>query len=1236
MFDNAPVTRSFCELVKSGRPFREIFGEECLLVRVASELGSDSLSLQDQADLRDVLAMFEGQVDEGLLDVSGQVQATGVPEEQLRYRTTLKALSSLLRSLCVKTLALDEQPLLEAAGLLTQVFGDERRFPTPNRDRRQEDLRKSDALYACFHNVLGDSWNSGGWAAWDFVCRARHRSGNPSIVAATRQGAFPLLLYVKNTKVARVARLHIELIAGEEAGFWPSLWNMGATVIRRVAGEPDGWDPTREPHELDFMASMARAWTVSGLGDRNMRGRWWVGPFEPLRSHRRAPDPIPWLEGRSGEVAAYCLLRALAADPNKPLRLDEDRPITATITRHDVLGGSTRWRPGQVDYVPEKVRAALRNDLAGPVVVAQETVDALQASGKLDVDLQRNLKPFDDLEEAFESLLAMHRLRRTHATSTAANWTKRWRADSALPENKETQTELPPFIATQGIKLLMDERTPLRHLTTDAFRSQREKRTEVDPSPAHEPEPWELLPTDERSYLSRGEITIEGRSHSLRRIFITSDAGLGKSTTVEWLEYELNRHDSGLLAIRMNLSDLEAGLVSLPNGEIAPFLTLLVHELTVHADAHCLLENGEAAACLRRLREQGRLCLLFDGLDEVDADSPVLMSLREMMNPESLWKDCRIVIAGRPYAITTLSDQLFSGHLSAGGWRFLVVDEFTSEQQREYLGDEHYEAVPEDAREILTVPRVLFYLRKYVSDPKQIRSASDVYWTAVRRITEEGLKANAASGLDFRDALLIIAAFAFELTIERGTFEPVRVNELESEVASDCQSYTESRVRPGRKSPTQGRDWLTWVQERLPCLAATNGPFKHDLLESGSLGRIQFRNRSLQEFFAAFWMSNYCLEDQVQRLWERLPLAHDAASQAWYWTFRFAAEMPDKALDATSASARSDEHWILAMSAVFRPGDGTATGTKRASEIIVRAWPTLHDKYYERDKNPAAIAVVDAWRGEFQAILDSKEDSPRRHAAEELTQSFVDFPGGEFKMGSPTSDRLRYDNEPVELPLTLGPFSLCRFPMLNSFYRLYDPGHGLAERSYNANFPYSRVSPGERHPAIYTSWWDARAASLWFRWRDANSNSGWLEATLPNEAQHEYVARRGQKTYEQCWWGSSFLSQPCLGMQDLDYESTAALPQWLEGMNHPRLCQASVFDIADNVWTWCLNVYRDRVSSLEDVTELEGGPHRSFRGTGWGVQDPRSYRSAIRRWEEPGGPDYNFFFGFRLALVRSG
>jgi formylglycine-generating enzyme required for sulfatase activity len=105
-------------------------------------------------------------------------------------------------------------------------------------------------------------------------------------------------------------------------------------------------------------------------------------------------------------------------------------------------------------------------------------------------------------------------------------------------------------------------------------------------------------------------------------------------------------------------------------------------------------------------------------------------------------------------------------------------------------------------------------------------------------------------------------------------------------------------------------------------------------------------------------------------------------------------------------------------------------------------------------------------------------------------------------------------------------------------------------------------------------------------------------------------------------------------MQDWDTGSTAELPPWAEGMNHPRLCQARGFDVTGNVWTWCLNVFRDLVSSLEDVTELGGGPHRSIRGASWLLRIPGIFRSASRHWSVPGARVG--ILGFRLALVRSG
>jgi hypothetical protein len=223
------------------------------------------------------------------------------------------------------------------------------------------------------------------------------------------------------------------------------------------------------------------------------------------------------------------------------------------------------------------------------------------------------------------------------------------------------------------------------------------------------------------------------------------------------------------------------------------------------------------------------------------------------------------------------------------------VDEFDEKQQTEYLGKERISAIPKDARAILTVPRVLYYLRRYVDDPSQIRTASDVYWTAIRRMIHDAMLGGRPDAeqvanvrnMDSHEVLQVIAALAYVMTFEKGTFDSIpATNDLRTRIGQLC----------GVKGDRAAKKWAS---EKLKAVASLNAVLTYGFLDFGFPGNAQFRNRSLQEFFAAYWMSNYCLEDQVDRLWERLPLAHDAASQAWYWTFRFAAEMPDKALDAT-------------------------------------------------------------------------------------------------------------------------------------------------------------------------------------------------------------------------------------------------------------------------------------------------------------------------------------------------
>ena len=69
-------------------------------------------------------------------------------------------------------------------------------------------------------------------------------------------------------------------------------------------------------------------------------------------------------------------------------------------------------------------------------------------------------------------------------------------------------------------------------------------------------------------------------------------------------------------------------------------------------------------------------------------------------------------------------------------------------------------------------------------------------------------------------------------------------------------------------------------------------------------------------------------------------------------------------------------------------------------------------------------------------------------------------------------------NETPEEPIQqVDGFRLSRWPTINAWYRLFDPGHGTNESWYRE--VYSRISPDADTPVIFVTWYDAWAFCLW-------------------------------------------------------------------------------------------------------------------------------------------------------------
>jgi len=251
---------------------------------------------------------------------------------------------------------------------------------------------------------------------------------------------------------------------------------------------------------------------------------------------------------------------------------------------------------------------------------------------------------------------------------------------------------------------------------------------------------------DDRDDLVFGRVrNADGTVANLHRIAITTDAGIGKSAATKWMEYRMNQPDTGLFAFRIEISELCKHLN--PTSFSSDLLNLIAARWNDRIGSR--LDEESAKLHLQALRDRSRLVLILDGLDQMAGDPNALGWLLE----SPAWQTCRFVVAGRVQSLRRYWDALFKDR----PWRYLQVEEFDEEQQREYLGAARYDSIPEDARTILSVPRVLEYLLGYLVDLENsegdsrkssaIKSAADVFYGAIERMIHGGMKESARARL---------------------------------------------------------------------------------------------------------------------------------------------------------------------------------------------------------------------------------------------------------------------------------------------------------------------------------------------------------------------------------------------------------------------------------------------------------------------------------------------------------
>jgi formylglycine-generating enzyme required for sulfatase activity len=450
-----------------------------------------------------------------------------------------------------------------------------------------------------------------------------------------------------------------------------------------------------------------------------------------------------------------------------------------------------------------------------------------------------------------------------------------------------------------------------------------------------------------------------------------------------------------------------------------------------------------------------------------------------------------------------------------------------------------------------------------------------------------------------------------------------------------------------------------------------NSFLAHGFFDTEGLSSILWRNRSLQEFFTACWLAQYCADADVTHLKDWIYTPDDPASEEYYWVWRYAAEMPTEACDP--------EAWVRSMAPLYAPGDGTWK-TKRSNEMLYRSWETM-ESYAKCPEEATAMEAAKKARsgflGEFEGIvLAGQRGEKTRAAAEEFRNSLIEVPVGEFQMGSPeekqgrmpddqlrdwgdwlrrghndpeqhVKDRLSQyvwpddkqgaalrekrkkwllevhrdgdldriarelypsDETPEQRRQSVEAFRLSHSPTINAWYRLYEPGHGLRPSSFQDQ--YARISGAPDTPVVYIGWYDAWAFCVWAHWEGRSCR-------LPREHEWEYAAKAATPWDWGYWWGDKFDATKCTAGRRVDHTTPP----------HRRHVNPWGFqDILGNVLEWCHDWYRPRYSR----TATDPMFARVLRGGSY-LDDPRDSRSGARTAFPP-TMRLNYA-GFRVARV---
>jgi len=647
--------------------------------------------------------------------------------------------------------------------------------------------------------------------------------------------------------------------------------------------------------------------------------------------------------------------------------------------------------------------------------------------------------------------------------------------------------------------------------------------------------PQRDLPPPDRRFGMRELLLLDPTEHPwvTRRWVVRGDPGAGKTTLLRHLAASLAREPEPFwIPVLEPMSRLlrEGGVLF---GYLARRLERAGHPTRPLLDA------------LERAGQDGRLLLLFDGLDEVPRE--------QRAEAEALLRD----LSGRwrttPIVVTT---RLIGYHSPSNAFREVEVLPLDREQRREFLvrWSARRSGVLKDDRADaqLAVLEGSASLWKLTGNP--------FYLTLMALVLEEGQEPSRHWPQIYDQV--------FELLLEgrhRPEGEPIPCKEG---VRNVLRYIAYGMTQDNRDSEPVGdlearlyrpeADPLRMVLERVPRWQKSLRAFLDDLADrTGILGPHdgmeadwRFWHRSFREALTAGRLAERLKEEGEAAVLEH---ARTIVGEESRWAEPYAllagqVADPDalvRALTrenqalglravATAQGLRDDTlREILALSEnweqraqVYRKAPELVGDPERALALLDRLRQGNHDgnDLYFLD---LAIADVGGRWPDYAEPAETLRRRLYRHVPvpeEALFQSIEtpcdgqvplwrEIPAGSFLMGSPEEESRWRDECPRHRVTVLKPFRLTAVPLTNAQYRAFDPGRGRDE---------------DLHPVTGVTWFAAVSFCRWL----ARSFEWARGARLPTEEEWEFACRCGAD------WGRGRMPWNCSARPAL------SLPRW--------------------------------------------------------------------------------------------